>query len=253
MPIVELFYQCYFRATTSGWEHMPSTGSVLVVGSHNGGALAPDMYMFIYDWLRRFGTERLAYGLMHKVVLNSPPALLSAARFGAIPAKPEMALAALRRGAAVLVYPGGAEDAYRPFSQRHQIELAGRKGFIKVALRENVPIVPVVSVGAHETLCILANFHPIFAQLDRMGLWDYRPILGNVFPIYLGLPWGIGFGFLPHLPLPIQIHTRVCEPIVFERSGREAAADRKYVDLCYETVRERMQKCLDDLVAQKKG
>jgi 1-acyl-sn-glycerol-3-phosphate acyltransferase len=70
----------------------------------------------------------------------------------------------------------------------------------------------------------------------------------EVFPIYLGLPWGLAIGPLPNIPLPVTIHTRVCPPIKFERYGREAARDRDYVDTCYNIVCKKMQQELDGLV-----
>ena len=159
-----------------------------------------------------------------------------------------MAMAALQQDAAVLVYPGGAEDIFRPHSQRHKIQLAGRKGFIKIALRESAPIVPVVSIGAHDSLIVLADFYDILAQLHDHGMpWPFG-IDPVVFPVYLGLPWGIAFGPLPNLPLPARIQIRVCKPIEFSRYGRSAANDRDYVDDCYTLVEQQMQLELDGLV-----
>jgi hypothetical protein len=40
----------------------------------------------------------------------------------------------------------------------------------------------------------------------------------------------------------------VCEPIVFERYGSEAARDRDYVDACFDRVTAQMQEQLDCLV-----
>jgi hypothetical protein len=62
MPMWKWYYDHYFRVTTDGWEHVPSQGRMLVVGSHNGGLAAPDMFMLMYDWFDRFGTGRPAYG-----------------------------------------------------------------------------------------------------------------------------------------------------------------------------------------------
>jgi 1-acyl-sn-glycerol-3-phosphate acyltransferase len=132
---------------------------------------------------------------------------------------------------------------------RNQIYFAGRKGFIKLALREEVPIVPMISHGAHDTLFVLGDFYEQAKQLHNWGilpwLFDADP---EVFPIYIGLPWGLAIGPLPNFPLPVQIHTRVCPPIVFERYGREAACDRNYVDVCYHQVLNQMQKELDELI-----
>jgi 1-acyl-sn-glycerol-3-phosphate acyltransferase len=252
MPMWEWLYHYYFQVTTDGWEHVPDRGRMLVVGSHNGGLGSPDMFMLMYDWFCRYGTERPAYGLAHPGVWKYfGPISTLAAQAGAIIAHPKMAMAALQKDATVLVYPGGAEDVFRPHSQRHQIQLAGRKGFIKVALREHAPIVPVVSLGAHDGLMVLTDLYPILQQLHDRGmpwLFGIDPI---VFPVYLGLPWGIAFGPLPNLPLPTQIHIRICKPIKFSRYGRSAANDRDYVDACYTLVEQQMQTALDLLVAEQ--
>ncbi|NEQ97525.1 MAG: acyltransferase family protein [Cyanothece sp. SIO2G6] len=252
LPSMEWVYQYYFRVTTDGWEYVPDH-PVLFVGSHNGGLASPDMHMFMVDWFRRFGPERLAYGLMHPNAWTVYPRLARlAAQLGAVQAHPKMAIAAFQQDASVLVYPGGAQDVFRPHSLRHKIVFHGRKGFIKLALRENVPIVPLVSTGAHDTLYVIADFYEQARQLHDWGLlpWilDVDP---EVFPLYLGWPWGIALGPLPNIPWPRPIHTRVCPPIEFERYGRAAAKDSAYVDQCYSQVQDQMQRSLDNLVAER--
>lgn len=248
MPVWEWLYHHYFRVQTEGWHHIPSQGKMLIVGSHNGGSASPDTSMFMYDWFSRFGYDRLAYGLMHPLAWKVPTLPRLAAQVGAVLAHPKMAIAALQRDAAVLVYPGGAQDMFRPHNWRDRIHFAGRKGFIKLALREEAPIVPIISHGAHDTLFVVGDFYEQALQLYEWGVpIFFEPDMG-VFPIYLGLPWGLSVGPLPNIPLPVQIHTRVCAPIEFERYGREAASDRDYVDACYEQVCSQMQQELDDLI-----
>lgn len=251
MPFWEWFYHHYFRVQTSGWEHIPEEGRVLLVGSHNGGMAAPDMFMMMYDWFRRFGYDRPVYGLMHPLTWQIAPNLARlAAKTGAILAHPKMASAALRRGASLLVYPGGPKDLFRPYEKRHQIYFAGRQGFIKLALREEVPIVPVISIGAHDTFIVIADLYEKLHELNQLGIpWPFG-IDPQVFPIYLGLPWGLAIGPLPHIPLPVRVYTRVCPQIVFERYGEEAARDREYVHSCYQLVCTQMQQELDNLVKQ---
>ncbi|QZZ22274.1 acyltransferase family protein [Leptothermofonsia sichuanensis E412] len=244
-------YHHYFRVQTSGWEHIPPHKQVLLVGSHNGGLAAPDMFMMMYDWFRRFGYERPAYGLMHPHIWRiSPPLAELAVKTGALVAHPRMAIAALRQGASLLVYPGGGEDVFRPHSLRNQICFYGRKAFIKIALQEKVPIIPVISSGAHSTLIVLADIYQTMKQLHGWGMPWLFGIDPVVFPIYLGLPWGLAFGPLPNIPFPVKIHTRICAPITFERYGKEAARDRTYVNTCYETVCSLMQAELDRLTRQ---
>lgn len=161
-----------------------------------------------------------------------------------------MAYAAFRAGASVLVYPGGAEDVFRPHRMRDKIYFAQRRGFIKLALRENVPIVPAISWGSHNTLIVLTDLYQIMARFHQWGmpwLFDVDPI---VFPLYLGLPWGLALGPLPNIPLPAKIHTRVCPPIIFKRYGKDAVNDVSYVNECYELVRNQMQTELNQLIKE---
>jgi 1-acyl-sn-glycerol-3-phosphate acyltransferase len=250
MPLLGLLYNYYFRVQTSGWENIPDE-KILIVGSHNGGLASPDTSMMMYDWVRRFGAEKPIYGLMHPKAWEVFPALAEIAmKGGAVIAHPQMAYQALRSGASVLVYPGGAEDVFRPHEMRDKIYFAERRGFIKLALRENVPIVPAISWGAHDTLFILADLYKVVEQFHKWGMPWLFGVDPLVFPIYLGLPWGLAVGPLPNIPLPMPIHTRVCPPIVFERYGKEAASDRTYVNECYELVKSQMQQELDNLIQQ---
>ncbi|NBD16058.1 MAG: glycerol acyltransferase [Cyanobacteria bacterium] len=246
------FYDHYFQAETEGWEHIPASGGALLVGSHNGGLAAPDTMITIYDWFQHFSTERPAYGLMHSHMWKAyRPIAQIASRMGAIQANPRLAIPALRREACVLVYPGGGKDVFRPYWERDQIKFFDQQGFIKLALQEKVPIVPVVSWGAHETLFVLADiYEPMKAFLETFDLpWLFN-LDPEVFPIYLGLPWGVAFGPLINIPLPAKIRVRLCPPIVFERYGRDAAKDLDYVQQCYDTVVEQMQRQLNQLIAE---
>lgn len=254
MPLWGWLYQHYFRVTSDGWQHIPSDRPFLAVASHNGGLAAPDMYMLMYEWFHRYGTERPIYGLMHPEVWNvSQPIAKMAMECGALAANPQSAMRVLRQGAPVLVYPGGIEDVFRPHRWRYRINFAGRTGFVKLALRENVPIVPTVSVGAHDSLLILGNIYPTVSEIvHRWGL----PWLGGLdpltLPIYLGFPWGIACGPLPNIPAPVQVHNRICEPIVFDRAGRDAANDKDYVWSCYRRVKRVMQQELIALARERR-
>lgn len=251
MPLYRWAYEHYFRVQTNGWENIPATGPCLFVGSHNGGLAAPDMHMLVYDWMQRFGVERPIYGLMHPQVWSVSPRLGKVAtQFGAVRSHPKMAIAAFAAGASVLVYPGGAQDAFRPYAQRARICFAGRQGFIKLALRQGVPIIPAISWGAHDTLIVLDDCYTQVRKLHDLGLpWPFNRD-PEVFPIYLGLPWGLAIGPLPNLPLPSKIYTRIGSPIHFERTGRSALKDTDYIEDCYHRVYNQMQAELNQLITE---
>lgn len=253
LPMLAWITHTYFHTQTDGWENVPD-GQVMLIGSHNGGLAAPDTLAMTYEWFRRFGTERLIYALMDTRMWYAMPAIARmAVHMGAIRAEPRMAIAALKRGASLGIYPGGARDVFRPYAQRHRIFLNGNHGFVKLALEFQVPIVPMISHGAHETLIVLAD---IYDELKAIAPNHIPWLLGidpGVFPIYLGWPWGLAIGPLPNIPFPKPIHTRVCPPIWFERYGEEAARDRAYVDHCFHLVASKMQAALDQLVEECEG
>ncbi len=251
LPLLDWLYHSYFHAQTAGWEHIPEAGKVLLIGSHNGGLAAPDMYLLMHDWYQKFGVDCPTYALMHPTVWQAMPGLARlATQLGALRAHPKMAMAALQKNANLLIYPGGAQDVFRPYSERNKIYLHGRRGFIKLALQTETPIVPVISYGAHSTLIVLTDIYPQLQQLHQLGLPWLFGIDPIVFPIYLGWPWGVAIGPLPNIPFPVQIHTRVCPPIVFARYGEEAAQDSDYVEECYHHVLTSMQRELDQLIQQ---
>src|SRR5205823_3088981 len=167
---------------------------------------------------------------------------------GGMEANPEAAEHALRAGGTVLVYPGGDHEAFRPWTERHQIEFAGRTGFIKLALRTGTPIVPAVSCGAHNSVVVLSRG-------DRLARWmpHLRLMRVKTMPVMLGFPWGISFG-LPTVPLPARITVDVGAPIdLAARFGPEAADDDAVVQACYDEITSTMQHTLDDLAAERRA
>src|SRR5439155_18096505 len=103
-----------------------------------------------------------------------------------------------REGVSVADFTGGDYDCFRPWTQRHTIDFAGRKGFVRLALRTGVPIVPVVSCGAHNSVVVLSRGERLARWMPHMRLMRIK-----VMPIMLGPPWGISFG-IPTLPLPTK-------------------------------------------------
>ncbi len=74
-------------------------------------------------------------------------------------------------------------------------------------------IAPVAHAGAHETLRVLTSGRWL---ARAVGL--HRIARAEVWPIHLSLPWGIGFGPLPHIPLPARFRYLVGAPIAPDAS-----------------------------------
>ena len=242
LPRQWLLSSLYFRAEVRGLGNIPEKGPVLLVGNHSGGNLTPDTIVFTLAFCAYFGVERPFYQLAHNLVL-SMPGLSFLRKFGTVAASPRNARRALESGAALLVYPGGDHEVHRPSWQRHTVDFDGRKGFIRLALEQDVPIVPVVSVGGQETALFLTQGRGLARalRLDRM----FRL---KVLPISLALPWGFNVGdMLGHIPLPAKITIQVLPPIYL----RERFGDDPDIDEIYDYVTNQMQVTLNALQAER--
>ena len=196
-PFLEGLYKHYFRCDITGWENIPE-GKALYVGNHNG-LLTFEVLMMFYAWWKRFGNSRRALGLAHGVALNNPFFRWIIPRLGAIPADPEIALEAMSKDYSLLVYPGGEKEAFRPYSERKKVDFYQRKGFIRLALKAKVPIVPIVSIGAHESYVILHRGEEIAEALglkDRFRLHGVPITLRSLF-----FAWCMASGLVTFFPL----------------------------------------------------
>ncbi|MGO8995406.1 MAG: lysophospholipid acyltransferase family protein [Polyangiaceae bacterium] len=232
----------YFRARIEGVENVPERGPVLLVGNHNGAVLPSDGFFTCLAIADRYGLDRRVYALAHDFLFEDPLLRSYAQRLGILRANHDGAHRALANGHCVLVYPGSDLDAFRPFGERSKIVLGGRKGFLKLALRERAPIVPVVSVGTHEQLIVLTRGDKL-ARLTHAHAWARS----ETFPIVFSLPWGITSGFVPYLPLPAQTTVTFGAPITWPGLGPDDAEDPAALERCYEEVESQMQAMLSRL------
>lgn len=241
VPPIDAFLR-YFDAEVLGFEHVPRDGPFLVVSNHSGGIYMPDYWAFLRKWIDERGDAPI-YSLAFDFVFSIPGMSTIARRLGSVPASHANADALLHAGMPVLVYPGGDADDYRPWTERHRVDLEGHTGFVRLALRHGVPVVPVVSHGSHDAIVVLARGDAISRRLgfDRLRI--------KVFPLLFGPPWGIAPVYLPTVPFPAKVTTRVCEALDWRHLGPDVADDPAVVRACYEEVLGRMQANLDDLVA----
>jgi 1-acyl-sn-glycerol-3-phosphate acyltransferase len=243
LPLMWMLASLWFRGEVRGLGNIPDSGPVLLVGNHSGGNMTPDTLVFTLAFNTYFGVERAFYQLAHNLVL-SMPGLGSLRKFGTVAAAPSNARKALESGAALLVYPGGDYEVHRPSWERNRVDFDGRKGFIRLALEADVPIVPVVSIGGQETALFLSRGERLarLLALDRM----FRL---KVLPISIALPWGLNVGdMLGHIPLPAKITVETLPPIDLRAEfGPEPDLDEVYAHLM-----RLMQETLDALAAERR-
>jgi 1-acyl-sn-glycerol-3-phosphate acyltransferase len=243
LPRLWLLASLYFRAEVRGLGNVPEEGPVLLVGNHSGGNLTPDTGVFTLAFSTYFGVERVFHQLAHNLVL-SMPGLGFLRKFGTVAASHDNARKALRAGAAVLVYPGGDYEVHRPIWESRRIDFGGRKGFIRLAIDEDVPIVPVVAIGGQETALFLSRGERLAKLLALDRLFRLK-----VLPISLAPPWGLNVGdMMGHLPLPAKITVEALPAIDLKQ---EFGPDPD-IDEVYDHLVRQMQETLDALAAERR-
>ncbi|GAC56311.1 putative acyltransferase [Gordonia hirsuta DSM 44140 = NBRC 16056] len=242
LPGLWLLIGAWFRPDVRGLHHLPEDGPALIVGNHTGGIMSPEVLISQLAITSYCGVERPFYQLAHRMVLNSPLAPILR-RFGTVEADPDNGHAVLEQGGLLQVFPGGDYEVYRPTSQSGLIDFGGRKGFLRLALRHDVPIVPQVTIGGQETALFLSRGEKIaeFLRLDRA-------LRLKVLPVMLSAPFGITVPFAPFLPLPSKIVIAYLPPIHL----RETYGDDPDLDRVYDDLVATMQDVLSSLQAERK-
>jgi 1-acyl-sn-glycerol-3-phosphate acyltransferase len=224
----------YFRSTVRGLERVPD-GQCLLVTHHDGGVLPVNAICLGVGWYEHFGTGRPLYVLSHDIIHAAfDPLTDLLPRSGLVRADRAMMEAVAREGHSMLVLPGAARESFRTFRDRACIDLGGRTGFVKQAMKLGLPVVPVVSAGSHETVVVLRRGARIAHALGIPKLVRSA----DVWPLIAGVPWGLWAApFLPHVPLPAKITTEVLPPIVVAGDPDDAAAVRSGFDRVLEAMR----------------
>ena len=215
------------------------------MGVHSGAPFVWDAWTVGVQWWRRFGSERPLHGTAHDALMALPVVGAYFRRMGVLPAAPDSMSTALAAGHDVALWPGGERDSLRPWVRRDQAILAGRTGFVRLAINTGVPIVPIATVGGPDAMPILASGRRLakLLQLDRVARL-------KVFPVAVQAPWGLSPALLPEIPLPAKIRTAFQDPIELDHDP-ERAADDDYVEARYEEVQSSLQRGMDALARRR--
>ncbi len=219
----------YFRTEVEGIERLPEGGALLV---SNHGPMGFDAVELVFGVYRR--TRRLPRALVERTAFRVPALKLLLERLGHVAGTPDNAVALLRRGDLVLVYPGGAREAFKGSAGRYRLAWSKSTGFVRVALRAGVPIVPVAGVGVDD-------YYDVVAEPEEVA----RSPLGRLLVTLLGhekyAPPGLrGVGPLPR---PAQLTFVVGEPLRPD-APPEAADDTALVARLHADVKDRLERLL---------
>jgi 1-acyl-sn-glycerol-3-phosphate acyltransferase len=235
----------WFRMEMGGWDRIPEPPALLI-GIHSGAPFVWDAWTVGIQWWRHFGDERPLHGTAHDALMAAPGIGAYFRRMGVLPAAQDSISAALAEGHDVALWPGGEIDSLRPWVKRDEAILAGRTGFVRMAIRAGVPIVPIATVGGPDSMPVLFSGRRLakLLQLDRVARL-------KMFPIALSVPWGVNLAMLPEIPLPTKIRTEFQEPVEVD-TDPDRAGDKQYVEAKYDEVQASIQRGMDKLARRRR-
>jgi 1-acyl-sn-glycerol-3-phosphate acyltransferase len=230
-------YRHWFRAEWEGLEHIPLQGGALLVANH-GGAIPSDAPVIMHG----IETElrRPVYGLADNLFRALPVVGTLWSRAGGVAAHPDNAYRLLHdEQQLALVFPEGTKATGKLIRDRYQLRRFGRGGFVEIAMRSGVPIVPLAVVGNEEAMPIIWK-SPRLAKL--LGL-PYFPVTANNFV------FGPVLGYI--LPLPSKFRIRVLPPVSFDVATNQERYNRSLVLEHANAIRSSIQTALYDMLSQR--
>lgn len=227
-------YDKYFRVEWDGFENIPTAGGALLVANH-AGAIPPDATAIMHGIETQL--KRPVYGMADHYFRRVPVVGTMWSRLGGLPAHPDNAYRLLReQKQLVLVFPEGTKGPSKTVNERYRLRRFGRGGFVEIAMRAGVPIIPIAVVGAEESMPIVARL-PSVAK--AIGV-PYMPITANM------LAFGPILGSVTYFPAKFRM--RVLDPVLIDvPPGRERYSRSRIMDES-EKIRQSIQEALFEML-----
>jgi 1-acyl-sn-glycerol-3-phosphate acyltransferase len=236
--LYEPIYSKWFRTEWEGLEKIPLEGGALLVANH-AGAIPSDAPVIMHGIEKELG--RPVYGLADYFFRTVPVVGTLWARSGGVSARPANAYRLLREQRQLaLVFPEGTKGPSKSFTDRYQLRRFGRGGFVEIAMRAGVPVVPISVVGSEEAMPVLMRL-PTLAR--ALGV-PYFPVTANL--LVLG-PLGIV------LPFPAKFKLRVLDPVHFDVPADQDRYSKSRIMEESERVRSRLQEAVYDMLRDRRS
>lgn len=185
----------YHRYEVSGLGHL-ATGPALIVGYH-GRPIAHDLCMLQVRVLDTYG--HMPHAIFHRGFAENAFLRAVLDGSGGVIGDGDGIQEAVARGEHIVVTPGGTREGTRSSLHRHRVHWGGRTGYLKLALKYGLPMVPVASHGADNTYLGLNDGEATAKKYDAKV------------PLWIGI--GVGGLWPAALPFPCKIRQRIGAPI----------------------------------------
>lgn len=221
-------YERYFRVDSVGAQHVPARGAAILIANH-AGTLPVDAGLLCLDVLRHTTPPRIPRPIMDHFVPRMPIISTLFARFGAVSGTRANARHLLERGELLALWPEGVSGPAKRFRDRYHLQ-RWRVGFAELAIRHQVPVIPVAIIGAEESW-------PLIARLRGLRMFGSP---------YLPIP-------LSPIPLPVHFHLRYGPPLPLGHTRPEDADDPELVNAAAAIARNAVERLITDARYERRG
>jgi 1-acyl-sn-glycerol-3-phosphate acyltransferase len=231
-------YSRWFRTEWDGLEKIPTEGGALLVANH-AGAIPSDAPVIMHGIEKEL--ERPVYGLADYFFRTIPVVGTLWARAGGVSARPANAYRLLReQNQLALVFPEGTKGPSKSYTDRYQLRRFGRGGFVEIAMRAGVPVVPIAVVGSEEAMPVVFRLPSVARALGV----PYAPITANL--LTMG-PLGIV------MPFPAKFKLRVLDPISFDVAADQDRYSKSRIMDESEGIRNQLQDAVYDMLRDRRS
>ncbi len=236
--VYEPIYSKWFRVEWDGLEKIPTEGGALLVANH-AGAIPSDAPVIMHGIEKEL--ERPVYGLADYFFRTVPVVGTLWARSGGVSARPANAYRLLKeQHQLALVFPEGTKGPSKSYTDRYQLRRFGRGGFVEIAMRAGVPVIPIAVVGSEEAMPVLFRL-PTLAK--ALGV-PYFPITANL--LTMG-PLGIV------MPFPAKMKLHVLDPVTFDVPPDQERYSKSRIMEESEGIRTRLQEAVFDMLRDRRS
>lgn len=239
-PFFQFLYYQYFRVEVEGAENISTIkGPALLIANHSGTIALYDGSMANLAVMNNHPDRRYARYLVDDFIYYLPFVGTFLQRTGGIRACHENAMRLLDHGHIIIVFPEGVKGVGKLFDQRYQLQRFGRGGYVRLAMRSGVPIIPMAIIGAEE-------IHPLIMRSRRLGKMLGIPY----FPITPTFPL---LGPLGLIPLPTKWRIIFGKPVNFSGYKPRDAENTRTVNKASETIRSTIQGMIDGALKKRES
>lgn len=214
----------YFRLEIEGIENIPKRGAAIIAPNHSGYT---GFDALLLAHIINKEARRIPRVLTHQFWFLTKTTSVPAHKLGFTEATFENGINALEKNNLIMIFPEGEHGNFKPTSKMYQLQ-EFKRGFVRMAVKTQAPIVPALVIGAEET----------HINLSQLKFTKY--LRGTVIPLPLNI-----------IPLPVRWKIKFLPPIYLPYKPSQIDDRDLMLDVANE-IQEKMQEVLSEEV-QKRG